>query len=307
MADFKKLSTVELTEEIKDTTTVLIEEDGVIKRAPKGKVGGENNPTKLSDLENDLFYAKIDRVAAFDEVTMNGFFEDDGTRYKISVWDEPFSLNFPLKYGQNCVVIWDGVEYTATVEEDEGGYYIGQNYYRSGWQADVPFGIWIQNGYNGGTDIPFVLSLNPGDSHTCTILVESETYKKIESKYLDIPMVTIEKGGTGADNFNDARANLGMIYGLCDSSSELSIVYNGKYIDYAPGTIVFFYALQDIKAYSRTYLYLNNNYYGSVVRIKGNGSVENITEIAAGPHLLVYGYTGISGTTLSNPEWYLAY
>lgn len=40
MAEFKRLSEVELTENISDTSTILIEENGDIKRAPKSKVGG---------------------------------------------------------------------------------------------------------------------------------------------------------------------------------------------------------------------------------------------------------------------------
>ena len=40
MAEFKKLSDVTLVEEPLETANVLIEEDGVIKRAPKSAVGG---------------------------------------------------------------------------------------------------------------------------------------------------------------------------------------------------------------------------------------------------------------------------
>lgn len=40
MAEFKKLSAVEAVNEVADTANVLIEEDGVIKRAPKTAVGG---------------------------------------------------------------------------------------------------------------------------------------------------------------------------------------------------------------------------------------------------------------------------
>lgn len=40
MAEFKKLSAVEAVASVADTASVLIEENGVIKRAPKGEVGG---------------------------------------------------------------------------------------------------------------------------------------------------------------------------------------------------------------------------------------------------------------------------
>ena len=38
--EFKKLSAVETVASVSDTASVLIEEDGVIKRAPKDEVGG---------------------------------------------------------------------------------------------------------------------------------------------------------------------------------------------------------------------------------------------------------------------------
>lgn len=38
--EFKKLSAVEAVASVSDTASVLIEEEGVIKRAPKGEVGG---------------------------------------------------------------------------------------------------------------------------------------------------------------------------------------------------------------------------------------------------------------------------
>ena len=42
MAEFKKLSAVEAVKTVGDTAHVLIEENGVIKRAPKDEVGGVN-------------------------------------------------------------------------------------------------------------------------------------------------------------------------------------------------------------------------------------------------------------------------
>jgi hypothetical protein len=50
MAEFKKLSDVEVVAEPTESTNVLIEEDGVIKKAPKTAVGGDVFK-KLSDVE----------------------------------------------------------------------------------------------------------------------------------------------------------------------------------------------------------------------------------------------------------------
>jgi hypothetical protein len=44
MAEFKKLSDVEVVETPTDTANVLIEEDGVIKKTPKTAVGGDGGP-----------------------------------------------------------------------------------------------------------------------------------------------------------------------------------------------------------------------------------------------------------------------
>lgn len=41
MAEFKKLSAVEAVNEVADTANVLIEEDGVIKKAPKNEIGAQ--------------------------------------------------------------------------------------------------------------------------------------------------------------------------------------------------------------------------------------------------------------------------
>jgi hypothetical protein len=39
--EFKKLSAVEMAEAVSDTASVLIEEDGVVKRAPKNEIGAQ--------------------------------------------------------------------------------------------------------------------------------------------------------------------------------------------------------------------------------------------------------------------------
>ena len=49
MAEFKKLSAVETVETVGETANVLIEENGVIRRAPKNEVGG-------SKVEKELAY-----------------------------------------------------------------------------------------------------------------------------------------------------------------------------------------------------------------------------------------------------------
>lgn len=54
MAEFKKLSNVEKIETVADDATVLIEEGGVIKRAPKSEVGGGTASSLAYDAVIDL-------------------------------------------------------------------------------------------------------------------------------------------------------------------------------------------------------------------------------------------------------------
>lgn len=50
MADFKRLSDVEVVEAVSDAANVLIEEDGIIKRAPKTEVGGAGGGGETPDM-----------------------------------------------------------------------------------------------------------------------------------------------------------------------------------------------------------------------------------------------------------------
>lgn len=67
MADFKKLSEVDLTEEVSDTANVLIEEGGIIKRAPKTKVGGAGSDSviKTAIITSSNYDSHISNVAPY--------------------------------------------------------------------------------------------------------------------------------------------------------------------------------------------------------------------------------------------------
>lgn len=67
MADFKKLSEVDLTEEVSDTANVLIEEDGIIKRAPKTKVGGAGSDSviKTAIITSSAYDSHISNAAPY--------------------------------------------------------------------------------------------------------------------------------------------------------------------------------------------------------------------------------------------------
>ena len=52
--EFKDMATVDMAETVADTANVLIEEDGVIKRAPKNQVGGGNTEWD-AEIEVDFY------------------------------------------------------------------------------------------------------------------------------------------------------------------------------------------------------------------------------------------------------------
>lgn len=67
MADFKKLSEVDLVEEVSNTANVLIEEDGQIKRASKTKVGGAGSDSviKTAIITSSAYDSHISNVAPY--------------------------------------------------------------------------------------------------------------------------------------------------------------------------------------------------------------------------------------------------
>jgi hypothetical protein len=64
MIDFKKLSDVEVVAEPIESANVLIEEDGIIKKAPKTAVGG-SGVTSWNDLTDKPFDEELKTVFAF--------------------------------------------------------------------------------------------------------------------------------------------------------------------------------------------------------------------------------------------------
>ena len=58
--EFKKLSTVEAVEAVSDTASVLIEENGVIKRAPKDNISGGIKITSTAEVGQTIVVKAID-------------------------------------------------------------------------------------------------------------------------------------------------------------------------------------------------------------------------------------------------------
>lgn len=101
MAEFKKLSEVEVVAEPTESANVLIEEDGVIKKAPKTAVGGGSGDVSWNDLTDKPFY-EIAGETIFDETV--DFNDDDSYG---------FANALPLVNGNPYTVFIDGVEYNT--------------------------------------------------------------------------------------------------------------------------------------------------------------------------------------------------
>ena len=62
--EFKDMATVDLVETVADTASVLIEEGGVIKRAPKSEVGGAGGEADLViGINNHIEYVTVDNIS----------------------------------------------------------------------------------------------------------------------------------------------------------------------------------------------------------------------------------------------------
>lgn len=103
MAEFKKLSAVEMVESVDQTATVLIEEDGVIKRAPKSEIGAQadwaetdesspafikNKPVTGKELIYEWNFTPDNTTAEIIEnvdIDLSPLFEDKETKFEVIV------------------------------------------------------------------------------------------------------------------------------------------------------------------------------------------------------------------------------
>lgn len=160
MAEFKKLSAVEAVASVSDTASVLIEEDGVIKRAPKSEIGGGVNDMVVSwnDLTDKPFY-EVAGKTIFDETV-----DFNGEQYY------SFANGLPLTNGNPYTVILDGVEYNMTANYDSPDTYL----------TPIPE-------INGKSFYIYDYGLNYPDSgvHTLKIIDQSSAeIKQIDRKFI---------------------------------------------------------------------------------------------------------------------------
>ena len=102
---FKKLSDVDIVETPNESAHVLIEENGVIKKAPKDKVGGA---TSWNDLKDKPFYEEVTRT-----LIVEGIADESG-------YYRPLPLPINLKGGLTYVFSIDGIECSGVCYNDSG-------------------------------------------------------------------------------------------------------------------------------------------------------------------------------------------
>lgn len=102
--EFKKLSDVEVVETVSDSANVLIEEEGVIKKAPKSQVGGGGASSEPIVIEVEKEYDD----------------NDDAYYFPVTVYVENYEeIKNAVLSGRNVLCIWhdpyvDDSTFTAT-------------------------------------------------------------------------------------------------------------------------------------------------------------------------------------------------
>lgn len=207
MAEFKKLSDVEIIETPIDTANVLIEEDGVIKRVPKDEVGGikvaaaevgqtivvkavdENgNPTEWeavdlpegasswNDLKDRPFYEEVkeSKYYYWDEQEITFGSETNGYTYAEAAINEQFPWSGML------FVNFDDIEYECEIYDT--GEYARVIFNVNGDDISVDFGGTVKN-YERNSE---TAGRWANTTHIISVYSKSieETVKPLDTKYL---------------------------------------------------------------------------------------------------------------------------
>lgn len=193
MAEFKKLSDVEIIETPIDTANVLIEENGVIKRVPKDEVGGIK--VAAAEVGQTIVVKAVDEAgkpaewecvdkgaSSWNELKGRPFYEEilkNQTLYEgIISGDEWTKIDeIPLIVGFSYFVIINGTEYNVECFDDgEGTPIIGS------------MSLWWEDDYIE-TEPPFCC----GNNHFYTLLEgesqvkivgDKQLIKQIDEKYI---------------------------------------------------------------------------------------------------------------------------
>lgn len=146
MAEFKKLSDVEIIETPIDTANVLIEEGGVIKKAPKSAVGTVKSVNGVEADENGD--VAIETAASWNDLKDKPFYEEAKKSLVVEGMSNSYG-SYSLQLGESIVT---GKTYTFIIDNVE---YTGIGYYddSSGMSIDLSNTEGSTVAYVGGFNI----------------------------------------------------------------------------------------------------------------------------------------------------------
>ena len=145
MMEFKKLSEVEQIESASDNATVLIEDNGEIKRVPKKEVGGAGSIATaiIKSSEYDNAIAGISTMIAVQETTYECINMTFDEAYQIIANGEPLQVHFMgsidgIPYNACCMVYLVTTVYGVPCLEI--GVYIGSLFWTAnGFSTEEPY------------------------------------------------------------------------------------------------------------------------------------------------------------------------
>ena len=199
----------------------------LVKAGGAGDGGGDwnqNDPDAPDYIKNRPFYTEFETVLTDDEQSCKDYYTlNNGNQ---AFYDVGF--DFMGQDGDDAIVIFDGVEYASKVygstSSSETGYgiAIGNTSLLSGASigdgigqlplvdTGEPFVIWIQFYYSNW----YYLVCKDNSPHTVKVYKRNATVIKIDSKYIDFPVV-------------DLTPKFGPFYGTCSTgSSSITKVVN---------------------------------------------------------------------------------
>jgi hypothetical protein len=170
MAEFKKLSDVEAVAEPTESANVLIEENGVIKKAPKTAVGGGTGGgvSSWNDLTDKPFSISIEKIATTGEVNVS--FDNFGS------CTIPAGEMLDYLYGDQALnVKYNGVEYICTGETVSVRTIFGDTSF-----INYPFYFMI----DPYTMVDIAFTANDTSDSTIEIYLAKEVINPIEERFI---------------------------------------------------------------------------------------------------------------------------
>ena len=148
----------------------------------------QNDRTQLAYIKNRPFYSEIEVNENLSEHIFRDFEDNNGKYFRQKFFDSSIKLEKPLIEGSKYIVTYDGRDFPCKVYSEEGGLFIGANYY---YQLDnpdsLPFGLWFNQEWvnENWVAIELVIVLVPSlGTHTFSIREVEESVHTIDKKYL---------------------------------------------------------------------------------------------------------------------------